>query len=80
MIFIYFFISSLLHVDGGAWDVSKPTVELLEPMLPLDDRSARRDAVRRASANAHNLVMFMLRAVGSRGSPGVSAPLAGKCE
>lgn len=65
------------EIDGGAWLLSKKSIDCLEPMIPTDDGVARRDVVRRVLSNHANTVRFSTRAVGSRGSPGVSAPLAG---
>ena len=68
-----------LFVDGGAWDLQVPPASLLEPMLPLDAAVACREAARRIIANHDKLALFSLRAIGAKGSPAVSAPLAGEC-
>ena len=67
-----------MNVDGGAWQLSKPAAELIEPMLPSAIDIASREAVRAIHSNHINLTRFACRAVGTRGSPRVSAPLAGK--
>ena len=46
-------------------------------MIPTDIGVASREAARAVIANHMNLVRFATRAVGTRGSPRVSAPLAG---
>ena len=67
-----------MSVDGGAWQLSKSVSELIEPMLPMAVDVASREAVRVLHSNHINLTRFACRAVGTRGSPRVSAPLAGK--
>lgn len=47
-------------------------------MLPVEVSVAAREAVRAVGNNQVNLIRFALRAVGSKGSPRVSAPLAGE--
>ena len=65
-----------MYADGGAWHLDRDPDTLLEPMLPLSPTVASREAVRNILNNKDNLINFALRAVGTRGQPRVSAPLA----
>lgn len=64
------------EIDGGAWSLAVKAGSCLEPMIPLDEGLACRDAVRRSIHNHEKLVRFCLRGCGSQGSPRVSAALA----
>lgn len=55
------------EISGSAWDINRKANDCFEPMLPLDEKVAIRDAVRRTLANKDNLVTFSLRGVSSRG-------------
>jgi len=63
------------EIGGGAWHISKKPSECFEPMLPLNEDVARRDAARRALANKDNLTTFALRGIANRGRR-YGAPLA----
>ena len=65
-----------MYADGGAWHLDRDPDTLLEPMLPPSPTIASREAVRNILNNKENLINFALRAVGTRGQPRVSAPLA----
>jgi tripartite-type tricarboxylate transporter receptor subunit TctC len=55
------------RIDGGAWSVNKAAEDCLEPMLPLDVPTAKRDAVRQFVDNKDSVVAFACRGVGSVG-------------
>lgn len=65
------------EIDGGAWDLSRLSASLIEPMLPVSEAVACREAVRALVSNHVNIVKFAMRAVGERGNPPVSASLSG---
>uniref|UniRef100_A0A6U2EXV2 GST N-terminal domain-containing protein n=1 Tax=Hemiselmis andersenii TaxID=464988 RepID=A0A6U2EXV2_HEMAN len=59
---------------GDAWKL--PLKEGIEPVQISDEAAARREAAERVIANHEAIVKFALRAVGQKGFPGVSSPLA----
>eukprot|EP01041_Mallomonas_annulata_P004804 gene4804-9580_t len=66
----------MTEINGGAWDINVPPSECFEPMIPIDDNEARRDACRNIIDNYDSIVRFAAR--GFNATPGrkVVAPLA----
>eukprot|EP00607_Mallomonas_marina_P004606 CAMPEP_0182425942 /NCGR_PEP_ID=MMETSP1167-20130531/12432_1 /TAXON_ID=2988 /ORGANISM="Mallomonas Sp, Strain CCMP3275" /LENGTH=254 /DNA_ID=CAMNT_0024607045 /DNA_START=784 /DNA_END=1548 /DNA_ORIENTATION=- len=64
------------EISGGVWHLSVSAEDCLEPMLPVDEQEARRDAVRNLLSNAPAVVRFAARGTGGGSGRGVSAPLA----
>eukprot|EP01041_Mallomonas_annulata_P002710 gene2710-5335_t len=63
-------------IDGGVWDIATPASVCMEPMIPIDDGEARRDAARNILANHDAIVRFAGRGYGAKAGRPVNAPLA----